>query len=93
MRLIKPLKHQVTPPSWNYAQNNRGILPLNNDMQVHDNAVTTPNTNSEMEPVSASPTPQKAVPPTVMKNIVLTQEPTRTTAPEIASSKKHLFLC
>jgi hypothetical protein len=28
MRALKPLKHQVTPPSWNYPQNKHGTSPV-----------------------------------------------------------------
>jgi hypothetical protein len=47
-----------------------------------------------MESVSAFPTSSKAVTTSVMKNIVLTQESKRTTAPKNASSKTkntHVF--
>jgi hypothetical protein len=93
MRLIKPLKHQFTPPSWNYTENNRAILPLTTNIQINDDGFTTPNSNSQMESVSAFPTPPKAV-PTSVNTIVLTQASTRTTAPENASSKTkttHVF--
>ena len=56
MRHIKPLKYQLTPPSWNYMQNKRGNLPIQDSAQDSHNppTVTTRNTDPEESPPTST---------------------------------------
>jgi len=82
MRLIKPLKHQVTPPSWNYEQNEWGILPLGSNIPTGDNE-TTSDPNLRTAPTLAFTTPPKFVQSIIINNIMVAPAQTSTTASDI----------
>jgi hypothetical protein len=61
IRHIKPLKNQVTPPSWNYPQNLRGVKPVQRAITDSDHYPT----KETVEPtvVNSRPVPHPLVSP------------------------------